>query len=115
VWRVLKGPNNDWPLAVCDFSSINIDEETTTNDALHLTRTGENWLLYPSDTHQWYYMSDMEPEDLIIFRNADSKGELSRKSFLFAVEGAHTYAGKAAFMLHSTIHSQQVIPEKLLR
>ncbi|RSL45333.1 hypothetical protein CEP54_014317, partial [Fusarium duplospermum] len=79
VWRVLAGPNDDWPLAVCDYTSVNIEHDITTNDALHINRVGENWLLYPNKTHRWFYLSGMEEDDLIVFRNTDSKGKLSRK------------------------------------
>ncbi|KAJ3535230.1 hypothetical protein NM208_g7222 [Fusarium decemcellulare] len=78
VWRVLAGPNDDWPLAVCDYLSVDIEHDITTNDALHLTRVGENWLLYRNQAHRWYYLSAMEEDDLIVFRNTDSMGKLSR-------------------------------------
>lgn len=76
----MEGPNDDWPLAVCDYSTIDMEHDTTVNDALHLTRVGENWLLHHSDAHRWYYLSGMEEDDLIVFRNVDSSGELSSKS-----------------------------------
>lgn len=78
MWRVLQGPNNDWPLALCDFSLIST-EDIATNDALHYKRVGENSLLHHNDTQQWYYLSDMEPDDLIVFRNADSEGNMPRE------------------------------------
>lgn len=76
----MKGPNDDWPLAVCDYSTIDVEHDITVNDALHLTRVGENWLLHHNDAHRWYYLSGMEEDDLIVFRNVDSSGELSSKS-----------------------------------
>lgn len=75
----MKGPNNDWPLALCDFSLINAEEDVVTNDALHYKRVGENSLLHYSDTHRWYYLSDMMEDDLIVFRNVDSQGKMPRK------------------------------------
>lgn len=73
VWRVLKGPNNDWPLAVCDYQSIDPRLDVLPNDVLHEDCVGENWLLQKSSRHKWYYLSDQRIEDLIIFRNVDSK------------------------------------------
>lgn len=80
MWRVLKGPNNDWPLALSDFSLINAEKDITTNDALHYKRVGENSLLHHDDAHRWYYLSDMMENDLIVFRNVDSEGDMPRKS-----------------------------------
>ena len=79
VWRVLKGPNNDWPLAVCDHRSINTETDVVANDVLHKDTVGENWLLYGNPNHKWYYLSDQVKEDLIVFRNFDSKGNKARK------------------------------------
>ncbi|KAH6658974.1 hypothetical protein BKA67DRAFT_3001 [Truncatella angustata] len=74
IWTVLKGPNNDWPLAVCDFKSINSAVDCIPNDILHDTTVGENGLLYHDDRHRWYYLADQETDDLIVFRNANSLG-----------------------------------------
>lgn len=71
---MLKGPNDDWPLAVCDFTSIDWDNDTTANDAIHIQRVGENWLLHHNEKHRWHYLSGMEDDDLLVFRNADSEG-----------------------------------------
>ena len=35
AWRPLVGPNNDWPLALCDYTSINPDHDITVTDVLH--------------------------------------------------------------------------------
>jgi hypothetical protein len=78
VWRVLKGPNDDWPLALCDYESVDFKLDTIANDCLHQTRTGENWLLQANPGHQWYYMSAQAPDDLIVFRNTDSEGKRAR-------------------------------------
>ncbi|KAI1740721.1 hypothetical protein F4680DRAFT_447578 [Xylaria scruposa] len=75
VWRVLQGPNNDWPLAVCDYGSVDLDVDTIDCDVLHEQALGENILLFKNPNHRWYYLSHQDVDDLIIFRNASSKGE----------------------------------------
>ena len=65
---------------MCDFRHVNPEEDITSNDSLHYSRVGENSLLYHSDAHQWYYLSDMIEDDLIIFRNVDSEEKKPRKS-----------------------------------
>ncbi|PVH81087.1 hypothetical protein DL98DRAFT_571444 [Cadophora sp. DSE1049] len=74
IWRPLSGPNNDWPLALCDFTSIDCQNDIALADILHRDRIGENQLLYHNSKHRWYYIPGQQPEDLLIFRNADSTG-----------------------------------------
>lgn len=57
---------------------MDLSADTTANDALHLTGVGENWLLHHNNKQRWYYFSSMDIDDLIVFRNTDSKGKLSR-------------------------------------
>ncbi|KUJ17108.1 uncharacterized protein LY89DRAFT_646248 [Mollisia scopiformis] len=89
IWRVLKGPNDDWPLAVCHCKSVDTKKDCATNDALYLDGFGENWLMQASPNHRWYYMSGQQPEDLIVFRNTDSFGERTR-CFHMAIKNSLT-------------------------
>lgn len=109
MWRVLKGPNNDWPLALCDFSLINNEEDVTTNDVLHYTRVGENSLLHYSDVHRWYFLSDMREDDLIVLRNVDSEGVMPREWMQqIANVKSSLKTHKEVFMFHSTILTHQL-------
>ncbi|KXT02967.1 hypothetical protein AC578_10610 [Pseudocercospora eumusae] len=74
VWRVLKGPNNDWPLALCDFTSV--DTETEAFSMEYMMRDGPAELSYlrRSPRHRWYYVSSQETEDILVFRNTASDG-----------------------------------------
>lgn len=29
IWRILNGPNTDWPLAVCDYTTLDLDDIET--------------------------------------------------------------------------------------
>ncbi|KAH6686782.1 hypothetical protein F5X68DRAFT_12410 [Plectosphaerella plurivora] len=77
LWRVTKGPNVDWPLAVCDFQTINVDRDLDEGDVVHRHHVGEHGLLYHHPDHRWYYLDGQSVEDLIIFRHCDSRGYLS--------------------------------------
>lgn len=79
VWRVIKGPNNDWPLALCDYQSIDFAADVLPNDLLYINHVGENELLHKASGHAWYYLSDQTVEDLIVFRNTDSRGVRPRE------------------------------------
>ncbi|OTA87933.1 hypothetical protein M434DRAFT_130615 [Hypoxylon sp. CO27-5] len=75
VWRPLVGPNDDWPLAICDYTSIEPEKDIIAADRLHVDRVGENQLLFPSKQHRWYYIKAQQPHNLLVFRNTDSTGQ----------------------------------------
>lgn len=88
VWRVLRGPNNDWPLAVCDYESIDLDADTIDCDVIHEQYVGENILLFKNPKHKWYYLSNQGIDDLIVFRNVSSKDQrsgTSRNELIFQI------------------------------
>lgn len=77
----MRGPSNDWPLALCDFRTIDLEHDTIANDIVVAHGDGciENSLLHYNEAHQWYYKSNMDVEDLIVFRQADSSGTMPSK------------------------------------
>lgn len=74
VWRVTKGPNRDWPLAVCDYTSVNARGDLEETDIIHKTWVGESGRIYHNSTHRWYYLDQQEVDDVVVFRNTDSRG-----------------------------------------
>lgn len=83
------GPNDDWPLAVCDYMSIDPKNDIISADRLHKDRIGENQLLFPSEKHRWYYVEGQQTCDLLVFRNIDSTGRRAR-SFHAAFFNPHS-------------------------
>lgn len=77
----MRGPSNDWPLALCDFRSIDTEHDVIANDIVVAHGDGgiENSLLHYNKAHEWYYKSNMELDDLILFRQADSSGAMPSK------------------------------------
>ncbi len=78
LWRPLHGPNDDWPLVVCDFSSIE-EQDMILNDDLHRDRAVENTLLHSNEKHRWHYIGGQAIEDVLVFRVIDSTGKRARK------------------------------------
>ncbi|KAK0730145.1 hypothetical protein B0H67DRAFT_560930 [Lasiosphaeris hirsuta] len=77
IWKVLAGPNNDWPLAVCDYQSVDFANDHVANDVINERTVGENGLMHYNSRHRWYYLADQEVDDLIVFRNSNSLGRRS--------------------------------------
>ena len=77
VWRVLNRHNNDWPLAVCDYSSIDDACDTVENDLIFRDAPSENVVLRGNVNHRWYYLSDQDPDDVLLFRNTSSRNRVA--------------------------------------
>jgi hypothetical protein len=71
VWRPLAEPLRDCPLAVCDASSVE-ERDLLATDLLYPDRTGQIYYLACNPMHRWFYASDMQTEEVWIFKNYDS-------------------------------------------
>jgi hypothetical protein len=71
VWRPIKGPVLDSPLAICDASSV-ADADLRKAELIYPDRTGEiNYVAY-NPAHRWYYVREMDPDQVWVFKNYDS-------------------------------------------
>ena len=75
IWKPLKGPVCEWPLAVCDADTVNPGDEFVPNDTVFSEDVvRENVMLHFSTAHKWHYLSDQTDSELLIFRQVDSRG-----------------------------------------
>ncbi|KAK3382104.1 putative CmcJ-like methyltransferase [Lasiosphaeria ovina] len=79
IWRPLRGPTDDWPLAICDYTTIDLDEDIRLSDSIRRDLVSEASLLHHNPTHRWYYLKDQGVGDLLVFRNANARGKGARK------------------------------------
>jgi hypothetical protein len=71
LWRPIRGPLRDAPLALCDGSSVRPD--TLRNVELRYPdRTGEIYYLMHESHQRWHFASDMGVEEAWLFKNFDS-------------------------------------------
>jgi len=73
IWKPLRGPLTDWPLAFCDAESVNVETDLIAADVVSRTGYTENFLVYYNPKHQWYYLSGQKPTELSIFCQGDTK------------------------------------------
>ncbi|KAH3409722.1 hypothetical protein KXV81_006633 [Aspergillus fumigatus] len=71
-WKPLRGPVNDWPLVLCDSSLIDVRKDLAVADLLYPDLATENQVMYYRDGLKWYYLSDHEPSEIIVFKQMDS-------------------------------------------
>ena len=71
VWRPIRGPVLDVPLAVCDARSID-HEDFIATDLKYEDRNGEVYSVRHNDAHRWFYVSQMQPDEVMLIKCFDS-------------------------------------------
>lgn len=72
IWKPLRGPVRDWPLALCDVNTLD-DEDIVAADLVYPATVVENCLIRPSLKQKWYYLSNQTDREAWIFVQSDSK------------------------------------------
>ena len=71
IWRPLKGPVLDAPLALCNARTV-APGDLVAADVHYATRTGEIYLVQHSERHRWFYYPAMRPQEALVFKQYDS-------------------------------------------
>jgi cephamycin C biosynthesis protein len=74
VWRPLIEPVRNFPLALCDYRSVDLSADlvsTRLNFASGL-KDRENYSLKSNSNHRWYYWKSLSPHEVIVFKCYDS-------------------------------------------
>ena len=72
LWRPIRGPVLDAPLALADASSV-APQELVPSDLVYRDRIGETYAVTPSPRHRWFYLSRMQPDEAFLIKCYDSK------------------------------------------
>lgn len=75
VWRPIKHHIEDWPLALCDGSTL---EGSDLIPCDHVTEKFATDTIYPlrNPRQKWYYLNKQTPEEAILFKNFDSADDV---------------------------------------
>src|SRR6201996_8925366 len=65
VWRPIRGPVLDSPLALCDAQSFT-DADLIATDRVYQHVRGETSSVAFNPKHQWYYFSEQRPDEVIL-------------------------------------------------
>lgn len=74
VWRPIRGPIQDAPLAVADAQSVDGDDLVAT-DLVYPDRTGEIYYVKFNPSHRWYYASAMRQDEVMLIKCYDSAAD----------------------------------------
>lgn len=72
VWKVLQGPNRDWPLAICDFTTLDLKRDIEFCDVVERDCVRETISLYHNSDQRWYFIDNQEVDKALLFRNCHS-------------------------------------------
>ncbi|MBV8455126.1 MAG: hypothetical protein JO122_00745 [Acetobacteraceae bacterium] len=74
VWRPIRGPVLDSPLALCDARTFT-DADLIATDLVYAHVRGETSSVAFRPEHRWYYFSEMQPDEVLLIRVHDSAND----------------------------------------
>ena len=72
LWRPIRGPLHDMPLAVADAQSVR-PEQLVPSDLVYQSRIGETYSVTYDSAHRWYYVPRMETDEVLLLKCYDSR------------------------------------------
>jgi hypothetical protein len=83
IWRVLTPPPQDIPLAVCDARSVStsdlVDADLITDTPGMPESSIVLVLLRHNPCHRWWYFSNMDRDEVLVFKSHDSDRDQPRR------------------------------------
>lgn len=97
VWRPIRGPLRDAPLAVCDATSVAL-ADFVPSDLVYRDRIGETYRVRYNPAHRWFYVPEMRADEAVLIKCYDSVED-----------------GTARFTAHSAFEDPTAPPDVLPR
>jgi hypothetical protein len=74
LWRPIRGPLRDAPLAVCDASSV-ASSDLVPADLIYADRIGETYAVTYNPNHRWFYIPGMQRDEALLIKCFDSAND----------------------------------------
>jgi hypothetical protein len=71
LWRPIRGPVRDAPLAMCDAQTVAPDD-LVASDLIYPNRNGETYSVKFNPNHRWYYIPEMTVDEALLLKCYDS-------------------------------------------
>jgi len=78
TWRPLFAPLADWPLALCDSRSVNLENDLIPSDSVFTDTVSETLQVFHNPMHRWYFMNSQNIDELLLFKIFDSVETVAR-------------------------------------
>jgi hypothetical protein len=82
LWRPISHPAFDWPLALCDYRSVDLTEDIFVIHVNYGVHASEGLAVKYNANQSWKYFPGMSPDEFIVFKTCvDTSFPLSMTSF----------------------------------
>lgn len=71
LWRPLRGPLRDAPLAMCDGTTV-AQGDLVASDLIYPNRSGETYSVKYNPEHRWFYVPEMRVDEALLLKCYDS-------------------------------------------
>ncbi len=78
MWRPIRGPLRDAPLAVCDSRTV-AAADLVPSDLVYRERVGETYSVRYNPAHRWFYTPEMRRDEVLLLKIADTKTDISAR------------------------------------
>ena len=68
LWRPIGHPAWDWPLALCDYRSVDTQNDLVPTILRYPDHEGETLSVKYSANHKWKYLKGMEPDEFVLIK-----------------------------------------------
>lgn len=68
LWRPIENAAIDWPLAFCDYRSIDTKNDIIPSSLIFPDRKGENCIVRHNPAHKWKYLRAMQPDEAALIK-----------------------------------------------
>jgi hypothetical protein len=75
LWRPIKGPVEDSPLAVCDATTIDL-ADLVPSDLVYPHRVGETYSVKYNASHRWFYVPRMRTDEALLLKCSDTRTDV---------------------------------------
>jgi len=79
LWRPIDHPAVDFPLAFCDFRSVDFENDFVPTTLIYpKPPNGETMNVKYNPNHKWKYVRGMEPDEFVLLKCFDSRLDVAR-------------------------------------
>jgi hypothetical protein len=74
LWRPIRGPLRDAPLAMCDGQTV-VHDDLVASDLIYPNRRGETYSVKYNPNHRWFYFPEMTADEALLLKCYDSAAD----------------------------------------